>query len=376
MFATSFWKWGYQTVLKPVLFRLDPEDVHDRAILAGRMFGRSSVARRTLHAMFAYSNAKLSQTILGIHFSNPVGLAAGFDKDADLLDVLPSVGFGFEEIGSVTGERCEGNPKPRLWRLPKSKGLVVYYGLKNAGCEAISKKLSGRTFQFPIGISIAKTNNAQTVSTEEGIADYVKGCRALLSFGDYLTLNISCPNAFGGEPFASPERLEFLLTAVDELSISKPIFIKMPADLTPNQADELVTVIDRHRVQGLILSNLTKDRTRTTINATELTDAMRGGISGKPTTDPSNELLSHLYQTTKGKYVLVGCGGIFSAKDAYEKICFGASILQLITGMIYEGPQLIGEINQGLVEFLERDGFASIADAIGSSHRNLDRQNV
>ena len=172
--------------------------------------------------LFNYSNSVLEQTILGIKFKNPVGLAAGFEKNAELTQILPSVGFGFEEIGSITGEPCEGNPKPRLWRLPKSKALIVYYGLKNNGAEEVSKRLAGKNFSIPIGTSVAKTNNSQIVSTEAGIADYLKAYRLLSDIGAYTTINISCPNTSGGQPFTDPQKLEQLLQEISKLPKTKP----------------------------------------------------------------------------------------------------------------------------------------------------------
>ena len=194
MFLTSFGRWTYIHVAKPYFLRQDPEAVHDRMIQLGKLLGRSKLTRGLAGGLFAYKNPSLEQTILGIHFANPVGLAAGFDKDAELTDILPAVGFGFEEVGSITGEACKGNPKPRIWRLPKSVGLVVHYGLKNDGSGAIASRLREKTFSIPIGTSIAKTNNATTVDLRAGIADYVKAFKAFTRIGSYFTINISCPD--------------------------------------------------------------------------------------------------------------------------------------------------------------------------------------
>ncbi len=358
--------WLYKHVAKPVYFRLDPEKVHDRMTAVGEFLGRHAVTKWITSRLFRYDNQLLEQTIIGIRFSNPIGLAAGFDKNAQLMDILPSVGFGFEEIGSITGETCEGNPKPRLWRLPESKGLVVNYGLKNDGCEAIALRLGRKKFDFPIGTSIAKTNSPATVDVGAGIADYEKAFRAFSSIGQYFTVNISCPNAFGGEPFTDPARLELLLSRLDLIRTDKPIFLKLPVDLSIPELDALTAVADRYRVHGIILSNLTKNRTRSEIKPEEIAGITKGGISGKPTFDASNVLIEHLYKTTGKRFVIIGCGGVFSAEDAYEKIKRGASLVQLITGMIFEGPQIIGEINRGLVRLMKRDGYNNIGEAVGS----------
>ena len=371
MIASRAIRFGYRAILKPIFFAQDPEVVHDRMTRAGESLGRFGCTRSIARFFFHFADPSLEQDVHGIHFANPIGLAAGFDKNAQLTEILPSVGFGFEEAGSITGEYCEGNPKPRLWRLPESKGLVVYYGLKNDGSDAISKRLRGKTFTFPVGISVAKTNDASTVEMERGIADYEKAFRSFLDIGDYFTINISCPNAFGGEPFTTPESLDALLQRIDQIKTEKSIFLKMPVDLSIAQLDELVTVADRHRVHGFVLSNLTKKRDRPEIKQQEIQGINKGGISGKPTAAASNALIAHLFKRTNGRYIIVGCGGVFSAEDAYEKIRQGATLIQLITGMIVEGPQLIGEINRGLVRLLQRDGYKNIKEAIGAAHRTI-----
>lgn len=357
----------YKIIAKPIFFRIDPEKIHDTFISVGRALGSNIITKALTSAFFSYSNTKLNQEILGIKFKNPIGLAAGFDKDAKLLDIMPSVGFGFMEVGSITGERCEGNPKPRLWRLKKSEGLVVYYGLKNNGCEATAKKLKNKKFHFPVGISIAKTNSSNTAKIENGIKDYLKAYKALKDIGAYVTINISCPNAFGGQPFTDSKDLDALLHELEKFPCDNPVFLKIPPDLKEEEIDKIIEVSNNHKVDGFICTNLTKDRENADIKR-HLKDADAcavGGISGKPVRDLSTKVIKYIYKKTKGKYVIIGCGGVFSAKDAYEKITSGASLIQLITGMIFKGPQLISEINQGLVELLEKDGFKNISEAIG-----------
>lgn len=354
----------YVNLLKPIYFRQDPEDVHDAMTRIGDWLGRCYLLRKLTAFAFNFSHPMLEQNILGIHFSNPIGLAAGFDKDALLTEILPSVGFGYEEVGSITGEPCEGNPKPRLWRLPKSSALVVYYGLKNEGSEKIATWLRDKKFEFPIGTSIAKTNSAGTVETHSGIDDYVKAFRQFVNIGDYFTVNISCPNAFGGEPFTDPTKLDALLSAIDKINTKKPIFLKLSPDLNEEQLASILDVCACHRVHGFISSNLTKKRDNK--NIVEKNIPTQGGISGKVVRDLSNAQIRYIYKKTAGKYIIIGCGGIFSAQDAYAKIKAGASLLQLITGMIFEGPQLVGEINRGLVELLRKDGFKNIKKAIGT----------
>ena len=253
---------------------------------------------------------------------------------------MPSVGFGFEEVGSITGEPCKGNSKPRLWRLPELESLKVNYGLKNNGCEEIAKRLEkefctadksahyNENGIIPLGINIAKTNSPETDDIERGIADYLKAYKTFADIGDYFTINISCPNTAGGEPFLKAENLDRLLTVLDANKTSKPIFIKLSPDLSHEEIDELLNIIARHNVQGIICSNLTRK-----INGN---GNQKGGLSGKVVENLANDLISYVYKKTKGKYIIIGCGGIFSAEDAYKKIRLGASLVQLITGMIYE----------------------------------------
>jgi dihydroorotate dehydrogenase len=385
---------SYKLIIRNILFLTDPEYIHDKTIQLCQFFGRYSILRGIASLLFFYSNPVLNQEIRGIKFPNPIGLSAGFDKDALLTNILPCLGFGFAEVGSITGEPCEGNPKPRLWRLEKSKGLVIYYGLKNEGCEKISKRLKTelplpkvekkefsltmeakvkkrtkssspiKKFKIPIGTSIAKTNNKNTAETDKGIKDYLKAYKCFTDIGDYFTINISCPNAFGGAPFSDPERLNLLLNEIDKIGTKKPIFLKVSPDLSESEIDNIISISKSHRIDGFICTNLTKDRNNKKIIDKVLPE--NGGISGKVVEELSNNLISYVYKKTQGKFIIIGCGGVFSAEDAYKKIKLGANLVELITGMIFEGPQLISEINQGLVRLLKKDGFTNISQAVGA----------
>lgn len=357
----------YQWILKPIFFKFDPENVHDFMNKVGIFLGRYSLARKITSFCFNYSNPFLEQNILGINFKNPVGLSAGFDKNAELIEIMPSVGFGFTEVGSITGNTCSGNPKPRLWRLKESKSLAVYYGLKNDGCIAISerlqKKMQEKKFDIPVGISIAKTNCKETVDTNVAIEDYFKAYKAFASIGDYITINISCPNAFGGQPFTDIHKLNALLEKIMSVPKTKPIFIKISPDMTSKEVDDIINTAIKFKIDGFICTNLTKNRNNKNIIDKEVPEL--GGLSGKVVGDLSLELIRYVYKKTKGKFVIIGAGGISSAIDAYKKILAGASLAQLITGMIFEGPQVISGINLGLVKLLKADGYKNISEAVG-----------
>ncbi|HRZ30647.1 MAG TPA: quinone-dependent dihydroorotate dehydrogenase, partial [Candidatus Paceibacterota bacterium] len=292
--------WKYRWFLKPILFHFDPEDIHDLFVKVGKFLGYWQVTRWVTKICFNYQNPKLEQEVLGLKFKNPIGLAAGFDKNAELTRIIPSVGFGFTEIGSVTGRPCVGNPKPRLWRLPKSRSLIVYYGLKNDGAEEIVRRLknsrgetsvSSRTHlgnlrSFPIGVSIAKTNDDKTTTTEAGIADYLFAYKTFVEagVGGYYTINISCPNTFGGEPFVEKEKLDKLLSALHQLYRPKPIFIKLPPDLKPEQLNDIIELAKKYNISGFVCSNLTKDRDNNSIKNKIIEKNLPtnvGGLSGK-----------------------------------------------------------------------------------------------
>ncbi len=333
----------YKSIFKPIAFRMDPEVMHNHCSGIGRLLGSNPFTRALTRLLFDYSHPLLERTVAGIHFKNPIGLSAGFDKNAELTKIIPCVSFGFMEVGSITGEPCPGNPKPRLWRHPELKSIRVYYGLMNDGCRAIAKRLAGRHFDIPMGISVAKTNNEATCEVDAGVQDYAKAFKTMKDCGAYLTVNLSCPNAYGGQPFTDPVKLEKLLQKLDDIPTKKPIFLKLSPDMSTAELDKVLAIASRHRVHGFICTNLTKKH-----------NLGNGGLSGKAVDELSLAQIRHVHQKTKGRMAIIACGGIFTAEDAWKRLEAGASLLQLITGMIYEGPQLISEINQGLVERMKK----------------------
>jgi dihydroorotate dehydrogenase len=355
----------YKYILKPIFFKIDPEDIHDNMISTGKFLGKFPSIRYLFSLIFDYKNPSLNQKILNMEFINPIGLSAGFDKNAELTELLPSIGFGFIEIGSITGEYCPGNAKPRLWRMPLSQSLIVYYGLKNDGAEKISKRLENKKHHIPLGINVAMTNCQNNLDINNAIEDFKKAFEIMKSHADYITINISCPNALGGQPFIKPENLENLLNILDRVETDRPRFIKLSPDLQKEEIDIILNILKNHKIQGIICSNLTKNRDNKKIHQNENNITDKGGISGKIVKDLSDELLSYIYKKEGKRFILIGVGGIFSAEDVYKKIRNGASLVQLITGMIFEGPSLISNINQDLVKLLKRDGFNNISEAIG-----------
>lgn len=361
----------YKNIFKPIAFKFDPEFVHDQITLMGVLLGKFRITRKFTKLLLSYSSKNLVQTVDGVRYSNPVGLSAGFDKNAKLLNILPSVGFGFEEVGSVTLEEYEGNPKPRLYRLKKSKALVVYYGLMNKGVKVISQRIKNALkTDMVIGVSVAKTNCTRTSDEQAGIEDYYECLKYLVdnNIGDYYTINISCPNTFGGEPYTTEDKLEKLLNKLTQIRVNKPIYVKMPINLPIQEFDKLIQVIVKYKINGVIIGNLTKVRDPQLIKDS-IPENVKGGISGIPTQELSNNLITHTHRKYGDKLTIIGVGGIFSAADAYEKIKRGATLVQLITGMIFEGPELIKQINSGLDKYLKMDGYTNISEAIGAYNR-------
>lgn len=370
-FLTYFIEQTYQSLLKPVFFLLDPEWVHDRMTEAGEFLGNYKLTKAITRFCFGYYNPKLEQEIWGINFENPIGLSAGFDKEGRLLNILPDVGFGFAEIGSVSLEPYEGNPKPRLWRLIKSKALIVWYGLKNEGAKKFVRRVKkyGK-LDFVFGVSIAKTNCSATKDDKVGIRHYKECLERMVksNVGRFYVINISCPNTFGGEPFVTKQKLDALLDELVKVKTDKPILVKMPINLPWDQFDGLVDSIVRHRLEGVVIGNLNKDYSDKAIKD-EIPLGAQGGISGKVTTKLCNALIKQTYKKYGKQIKIVGVGGVFDGKDAYEKIKLGASLVEMITGMIFGGPQTIGQINRELAYLMKKDGFSSISQVIGSGNR-------
>jgi len=360
----------YERLAKPILFKFDPELIHDLFVWKGAVAGHIPPARWLLAAIYRYRNPALEQTIEGITFKNPVGLAAGFDKECRLMQSLPSMGFGYEEVGSITAEPYGGNPGPRLVRLPADKSIIVYYGLKNKGAAVLRKKLLGKRFAYPIGVSVAKTNK-ELKTEKQKLDDWISGIRQLKDCGDYLTINVSCPNTYDPTNFNDPKLLAKLLARIEKekISFDKPVFLKLTADLSFAQVDKILAVCAKHQfIKGFVLSNLVKDRTKVALKSPkELHERHKGGLSGKVQQPKALELVKYVRKKTGTKYVLIGCGGIFTAEDAYAYITNGANLVQLITGMIYRGPGTIKEINKGLVKLLKADGYTNISQAVGKN---------
>lgn len=366
----------YKKIIKPILFKFKADDVHNFFLKRGRLLGNMDFAKKIIHKFFSYKNEILSQDVAGIKFDNPLGLAAGFDYDADLIDILPSVGFGFHTVGTVTHLSYDGNPRPMLGRLPKSKSLLVNKGFKSMGMESVLAKIgSKRSGSIPLGLSIGSTNQAYK-KIEDMVEDVCLSFEQALKvdYFDYYELNISCPNLINvenlKEKFDDPVGFAILLNKLSYLNINKPLFIKMHAEKSTEESLALLDVAEKYKwITGVIMSNLVKNRDNKLFDREEVMNADRGNFSGKPTEELSNNLISEVYKKYKDRFIIIGCGGVFTGRDAYEKIKRGATLIQMVTGMVYEGPSVIGKINKELASLLKKDCYENISEAVGEYYK-------
>jgi dihydroorotate dehydrogenase len=361
----------YRSLLRPILFRLPPETAHELALHSLSLGLKPSAARRLITKRFDRSPfGKLQR--FGLTFSNPVGLAAGFDKNGIALRGLAALGFGFIEAGTVTYHPQPGNIRPRLFRLPLDKALINRAGFNNDGAAKFVARVKQRRPECVLGVSIGKSKVAPL---EDAVADYLKCFEIIYPVADYVAVNVSSPNTPGLRELQKAEQLESLLTALQtrnrELASNYnrpqpvPLLVKLAPDLEQSDLELIVDVAIRAQVRGIIATNTTIGREGLKTSAERVKACGQGGLSGAPLQTESTRMIANLYRLTRGSMALIGVGGIFTAADAWEKICAGASLVQLYTGFIYEGPAIARKINEGLAEILEREKVGSLDDAVG-----------
>ena len=360
----------YRSLLRPLLFRLSPETAHELA-LHTLSFSPGLVKRLLPHPFKQNSFGDLRR--FGLSFPNPVGLAAGFDKDGIALESLAALGFGFIEAGTVTYEPQPGNPRPRLFRLPQDKALINRAGFNNKGAVAFAKQVKVHRPDCVLGISIGKSKIA---SIENAVDDYLKSFEIVYPVADYIAVNVSSPNTPGLRDLQRAEQLEALLQALqtrnrqlsDQNSKAQltPLLVKLAPDLETEDLKQIVDVVERTGVAGLIATNTTTRRDGLKTAKDEIAACGEGGLSGMPLRERSTNMIATIYNLTAGRVPIIGVGGIFTAEDAWEKICAGASLIQLYTGFIYEGPRIAQEINERLKRILSREGFSTLDQAVGS----------
>ncbi len=327
----------YKSIARPLLFSLDPSFVHKSCLTTGEWLGNSTVMCGAFERLYGYHNSDLVRTVDGLTYHTPFVLAAGFDYNARLVRVLPSFGFGGIEVGSVTARLWGGNAKPQLLRDVARESIIVNKGLKNEGVAVIAERIMSapRREGFVVGVSVARTNDGKSDSLEDGIADYrytLNYCTER-SVGDYYTINISCPNTHTGELFTDPHYFDLLMSELDTIAHSCPVYIKMPISIPDEQFYALAECAAQHRVNGLIIGNLYKENGR--------------AYSGAPCRTRSTELICLTCSRFGSRFTLIGCGGVSTAEHAREKFDAGASLIQLITGLVYEGPSIVNNCAQG-----------------------------
>ncbi len=359
----------YQRAVRPLLFSQDAETAHERTIQM--LAGMSGL--RVPASMGVYTHSRLRVEVGGLTFPNPVGLAAGCDKNARAVSVWPRFGFGFVEVGTVTAQPQPGNPKPRVFRVPEHGALINRLGFNSDGSEAVAKRLAllrrhARTLPVPLGVNIGKT---KLVTGDDAILeDYRTSFRRLSRFADFVVVNVSSPNTPGLREWQEKGRLSTLLGLLmrESRALAQkrgtgavPIWVKISPDMADRDMEDVVEVALTEGLAGIIATNTTVARPNV------MTDVQNtGGLSGKPLRARANEVMRFLYARTQGSLPLIGVGGIAGGQDAYERIKAGASLVQIYTGLVYEGPLLPRRVNMELLKLMEREGVTHISELIGT----------
>jgi dihydroorotate dehydrogenase len=341
----------YKLLIRPLFFLFDPESIHHFTFSLLRFTMRVPGGKWLYRAFYSYERPSLHRQLFGITFKNPVGLAAGFDKDALLINELPQLGFGFLEIGTLTPKPQSGNDRPRLFRLPADKAIINRMGFNNQGVlEAIEKLRTRTDRQIVIGGNIGKN---KTTPNESAADDYTYCVEALYPYVDYFVVNVSSPNTPDLRSLQDKEPLKKLLTLVKNLCAShntvRPVLLKIAPDLTREQLDDIIEILRETKTDGVIATNTTVSRHGLKTSTLEVESLGAGGLSGRPLAARSNEVIAYLRNALGKSYPIIGVGGILSVEDALEKIRNGADLVQLYTGFIYEGPGLVKAINRALV---------------------------
>lgn len=341
----------YKTFVRPVLFKFDPEVIHKFTFKYLKMIQKSSFASGVVKSSFQLKSSKLEREVFGIKFPNPVGLAAGLDKNAEAFDILGKMGFGFVEIGTVTPKGQPGNDLPRLFRLKNDKALINRMGFNNDGTEKIVKRLKKRKTNVIIGGNIGKN---KVTPNDKAVDDYTACFNSLYDYVDYFVVNVSSPNTPNLRELQDKEPLKRILNELMQLNsqkpAQKPILLKIAPDLSNEQLDDIIEIVDETKIAGVVATNTTIERSGLSYSESYINEIGAGGLSGKPARERSTEVIKYLYTQSDARFPIIGVGGIMTAEDAIEKLNAGASLIQVYTGFIYEGPSLIKRINKLLLK--------------------------
>ncbi|MHC5741260.1 MAG: quinone-dependent dihydroorotate dehydrogenase [Nostoc sp.] len=371
----------YQLAIRPLLFNVaktDSEWLHQQTIRSFNWLSQtpSSWANQRLKQSLCLYDSRLEQNLFGLNFPNPVGLAAGFDKDGVAAGIWSNLGFGFAELGTVTFHAQPGNPRPRLFRLPLDKAALNRMGFNNSGAAVMAARLEQGKYELnqaiPIGINLGKS---KITPLEAAAQDYLDSFRLLKDLGDYFVVNVSSPNTPGLRSLQDASMLSAILNLLQqENNTQKPIFVKIAPDISWEAIADIISLAKTYQLAGIIATNTTISRDGLKTQVIDQTGKSpqeeAGGISGEPLRDRSTEVIRFIWQQTQGQMPIIGVGGIFSAEDAWEKITAGASLIQVYTGWIYEGPLMVRRILAGLLSKLEQSGLNSINEAVGLEFKN------
>ncbi len=342
----------YDAALRPLLFRMDPESAHD---LAFKALAIGLVSAKT------YKNPILEQQLFSLPFPNPLGLGAGFDKNAIAVQHWHKLGFGFVEVGTVTWHPQPGNDKPRMFRLPEDKAIINRMGFNNDGAQGVAERLRSSKSKITLGINLGKSKITELKDAAE---DYRRSFSALKDFGKYFVVNVSSPNTPGLRSLQERGPLSEIFSAIKGVDASKPLFVKVAPDLEFDALDEVVDVARQYKLTGIIATNTTITRDAIPVGHKNRDES--GGLSGAPLKKRANEALSHLYKACGNDMILVGVGGIFNGDDLYEKIALGAHLCQVYTGWIYGGPSMVPRSLKQLAERMNREGIHSLGELRGT----------
>jgi len=339
----------YQNLLKPFLFKTDAETAHEWALSMASKTNSSKLLQELASSFYGESDAGLVQELMGLKFPNPVGLAAGFDKNGTTPIAMQALGFGFVEIGSITAKASKGNPKPRAFRLPDDHSLINRMGLNNEGADAIAKRLSALKLklEIPLGINIAKTNDA-SIHGDDALRDYLYSYQKAKAVADYITINISCPNTGEGKTFEDPQALEDLLATLKPKDAKIPTLVKFTVDIDKKALEKLVHICEDFGIAGYVATNTSSIRDNLKTSNEVLNKIGNGGLSGRAIQQRSTQVVRWLSEITEGKKLLIGVGGVDSPQAAIDKLEAGANLIQIYTGLVYEGPGLVGRIKKAL----------------------------
>ena len=337
----------YKSLLKPIIFQKDAEEAHDLALKISSATNTSPLLQEL--ASILYGGGKnVEKQFWGLNFRNPIGLAAGFDKNGTTPKAMEALGFGFVEIGSITAQSSHGNPKPRAFRLPEDKSLINRMGLNNEGADKIVERLKHHNLSIPLGINIAKTNDS-SIHGNAAISDYVYSYEKARTVADYVTINISCPNTGEGKTFEDPDILKSLLDEINPSGNSVPTLVKFSVDTEIKALRKLVEICESFNIDGYVATNTSSQREYLNTKSSILSSIGNGGLSGSAISVKSDEVVSNLYAMLKGSKPIIGVGGVDSIESAQRKVDAGADLLQIYTGLVYEGPGLIKKLKNGVI---------------------------